>query len=115
MRKSITLSRRPIRLASDAERGILPGIVSSIKDTLWKIVHAGAVIAFLTGGASAQLPMPGINLSPERQMTPEEQEKQRTIENAYKSAIDKIPDKKAPSDPWGSVRSPSSKPKQGQQ
>ena len=50
-------------------------------------------------------------------MTPEEKEKQKAIENAYKSAIEKIPDKKPPADPWGAVRSttPSSKPRQGQQ
>ena len=117
MRKSITLSRRLIRLANDAELGILCGIGRLTKNMLRKIVHAGAIIAFLTGAASAQMPMPGINLSPDRQMTPEEKEKQKTIENAYKSAIEKIPDKKPPADPWGAVRSttPSSKPKQGQQ
>ena len=117
MRKSLTLSRRPIRLANDAEWGIFCGIVSLSKDILGKIVRAGAIIALLTGAASAQMPMPGINLSPDRQMTPEEKEKQKVIENAYKSAIEKIPDKKPPADPWGAVRSttPSSKPKQGQQ
>ena len=117
MRKSITLSRRPIRLANDAEWGIFCGTVSLSKDILGKIVRAGAIIALLTGAASAQMPMPGINLSPDRQMTPEEKEKQKVIENAYKSAIEKIPDKKPPADPWGAVRSttPSSKPKQGQQ
>jgi hypothetical protein len=117
MRKSITLSRRLIRLANDAELGILCVIVRLTKDILRKIVHAGAIIAFLTGAASAQMPLPGINLSPDRQMTPEEKEKQKAIENAYKSAIEKIPDKKPPADPWGAVRSttPSSKPKQGQQ
>jgi len=117
MRKSITLSRRPIRLANDAEWGIFCGIVSLSKDILGKIVRTGAIIALLTGAASAQMPMPGINLSPDRQMTPEEKEKQKVIENAYKSAIEKIPDKKPPADPWGAVRSttPSSKPKQGQQ
>ena len=117
MRNSITLSRRPIRLANDAECSISCGIVSFSKDILGKIVRAGAIIALLTGAASAQIPMPGINLSPDRQMTPEEKEKQKVIENAYKSAIEKIPDKKPPADPWGAVRSttPSSKPKQGQQ
>ena len=75
MRKSITLSRRPIRLANDAEWGIFCGIVSLSKDILGKIVRAGAIIALLTGAASAQMPMPGINLSPDRQMTPEEKEK----------------------------------------
>ena len=117
MRKSITLSRRPILLANDAEWDIFCGIVSLSKDILGKIVRTGAIIALLTGAASAQMPMPGINLSPDRQMTPEEKEKQKVIENAYKSAIEKIPDKKPPADPWGAVRSttPSSKPKQGQQ
>jgi len=117
MSKRITLSRRPIRLANDAEWGIFCGIVSLSKDILGKIVRTGAIIALLTGAASAQMPMPGINLSPDRQMTPEEKEKQKVIENAYKSAIEKIPDKKPPADPWGAVRSttPSSKPKQGQQ
>jgi hypothetical protein len=66
MRKSITLSRRLIRLANDAELGILCGIVRLTKDILRKIVHAGAIIAFLTGAASAQMPLPGINLSPDR-------------------------------------------------
>ena len=117
MRKSITLSRRLIGLANDAEWDIFCGIVSLSKDILGKIVRTGAIIALLTGAASAQMPMPGINLSPDRQMTPEEKEKQKVIENAYKSAIEKIPDKKPPADPWGAVRSttPSSKPKQGQQ
>jgi hypothetical protein len=117
MKKSITLSKRLIRLANDAELGILCGIMRLTKGILRKIVHAGAIIALLTGAASAQMPMPGINLSPDRQMTPEEKEKQKVIENAYKSAIEKIPDKKPPADPWGAVRSttPSSKPKQGQQ
>jgi hypothetical protein len=85
---------------------------------LRKILHAGAIIALLTGAASAQLPIPGISLdSSTRPMTPEEKEKQKAIEDAYKSAIRKIPEKK-PFDPWGDVRpnpSPASKPKQGQQ
>jgi hypothetical protein len=79
MRKSITLSRRPIRLANDAEWDIFCGIVSLSKDILGKIVRTGAIIALLTGAASAQMPMPGINLSPDRQMTPEEKEKQKVI------------------------------------
>jgi hypothetical protein len=99
--------------------GILSVIVSLTKDILRKIVHAGTIIALLTGAASAQIKTPGINLAPQdRQMTPEEKEKQKAVEDAYKSAIGKIPDKKTPVDPWGTVRSnpsPSPKPKQGQQ
>ena len=92
--------------------------MSLTKDILRKIVHAGTIIALLTGAASAQIMVPGINLAPDRQMTPEEKEKQKAIEDAYKSKIGKIPDKKTPVDPWGAVRSnpsPSPKPKQGQQ
>ena len=89
------------------------------KDILRKIAHAGSIIALLTGAASAQIKTPGINLAPQdRQLTPEEKEKQKAIEDAYKSAIGKIPEKKTPVDPWGAVRSnpsPSPKPKQGQQ
>ena len=88
------------------------------KDILRKIAHAGSIIALLTGAASAQIKTPGINLAPQdRQLTPEEKEKQKAIEDAYKRAIEKIPEKKA-GDPWGAVRSnpsPSPKPKQGQQ
>ncbi len=93
--------------------------MSLTKDILRKIVHVGTIIALLTGAASAQIKTPGINLAPQdRQMTPEEKEKQKAIEDAYKSTIGKIPDKKTPVDPWGTVRSnpsPSPKPKQGQQ
>jgi hypothetical protein len=84
---------------------------------LRKVLCAVASITLLTGVAYAQLPMPGISLGGDRQMTPEEKEKQRLIENDYKRAMDKIPDKKAV-DPWGGVRqgpSAASKPKQGQQ
>jgi hypothetical protein len=89
--------------------------MSLAQSTVRKIVHAGAIIALLTAAASAQMPTPSISLSPDHQMTPEEKEKQKTIEDAYKNAIGKIPDKKAPADPWGAMRSNPSRPKQGQQ
>ena len=86
---------------------------------LRKILYAAATVALLTGGASAQLPMPGISLGPStRQMTPEEKERQKAIENEYNRAMEKIPNQKKPVDPWGGVRqNPSStaKSKQGQQ
>jgi len=37
--------------------------------------------------------------------TPEEKEADAAREKAYKESLKKIPDAKAPSDPWGSVRS----------
>ncbi len=36
--------------------------------------------------------------------TPEQIEKEEATEKAYKESLKKIPDAKAPSDPWGSAR-----------
>jgi hypothetical protein len=83
---------------------------------LRKVIHAVAAIALLTGAASAQ--MPGINLSGDAPaLSPEEQEKRKATEDAYKSALKKIPEKKTSADPWGNIRqnpSTSPKTKQGQ-
>ena len=74
--------------------------------------RASAVLAALTGTASAQF-MPGINLTPDKpSLTPEEQEKRKAIDDAYRSAIEKVPDKKKSADPWGDIR-PSTSSKQG--
>jgi len=74
------------------------------------------IIAALTGSASAQQFMPGINLDADkRPLSPEEKEKRKAIDEAYRSTIEKLPDQKNPADPWGNIRSaktPSSK--QGQ-
>jgi hypothetical protein len=69
-----------------------------------KIFRAAALVALLTGPAYAQ--MPDINIIPEaRSKTPEEIEQDNVREKAYKESLRKIPDAKASSDPWGSVRS----------
>ena len=34
----------------------------------------------------------------------EEQERQKAVDDAYKSAIEKLPDKKKSADPWEGVR-----------
>jgi len=71
------------------------------------VIAAGVMVISLAASASAQLGMPGINLNTERPpLTKEEQEKQKAIDDAYKSAINKVPDKKKPADPWGDIRSP---------
>jgi hypothetical protein len=62
--------------------------------------------AFLARPAYAQGQMPNINLIPELQSkTPEEKEADEARDKAYKESLRKIPDAKASSDPWGSVRS----------
>ena len=85
-----------------------------VQDKLWKLFGAAAFVACLTGSAFAQF-TPGITLRPdsERQLTPEEKEKQKALDNAYRSAIGKIPDKQKPADPWGNIR-PAEPPKSKQ-
>jgi hypothetical protein len=65
------------------------------------VVGAGAVVALLTGPATAQ----SINLlSKERQLTSEEIQREQALELQYKETVDKMPDKKKSNDPWGNVR-----------
>ena len=72
---------------------------------LCKVIQVGAILAVLTGTASAQMPMPAVHLGGDKPPpTPEEIERQKAIDKAYKSATQKIPDKKAAADPWGNVR-----------
>jgi hypothetical protein len=68
---------------------------------------ACTIIVALPGIAFAQQLMPGLSLHPDKPpLTPEEREKQKAIDDAYKSAIKKLPDKKKPADdPWGNIRS----------
>jgi hypothetical protein len=69
-----------------------------------KILGAAAVVALLAGPAYAQTP--NVNLIPELQSkSPEEKEADAIKEKAYKESLKKIPDAKASSDPWGTVRS----------
>lgn len=71
------------------------------------LVAAAAIVMALTADALAQLTMPGIDLSADRpQLTKEEQEKRKAVDDAYKSTINKLPDKRRPVDPWGDIRSP---------
>ena len=70
-------------------------------------IPAAVGVALLTGAAYAQSPLtPSFSLGGDhkRKLTPEEQEKQNELDNAYKSATNKIPDKKTGNDPWADVR-----------
>jgi hypothetical protein len=73
-----------------------------------------AVLALLTGAAAAQLPM-GMNFKNQpKQLTPEERAKQKALDDAYKEATKKIPEKKAANDPWSGIRPNPSTAKAGQ-
>jgi Spy/CpxP family protein refolding chaperone len=78
---------------------------------------AGAMLALAAASASAQgvtMGDGGIGFSPFKQTdkpkpTQEEIEKQQRLDDAYKAATNKIPDRKA-NDPWGIVRPTGSAP-----
>ncbi len=70
-----------------------------------KLIPLAGALAVLTTSASAQMPMPSFSLQGEkkRPLTPEEQERQKQLDNDYKAATNKTPDHKA-NDPWADVR-----------
>lgn len=78
-----------------------------------KTMLAGVVL--LAGGLAVALPAApvlaqGINLMPEvKHKTPEEIERDRKVEDAYKARLRTIPDAQA-TDPWGGMRAAPAKP-----
>jgi hypothetical protein len=67
-----------------------------------RTILAALVAVVLVGPALAQ---PTINMAPQdKYVSPEELEKQREIDRAYKEAIKKLPDQQRNNDPWASVR-----------
>jgi hypothetical protein len=71
---------------------------------LRKIIPVAAITVLLMGPAYSQ----SLSLIPragDTHRSPEEIERDKAIERDYNEATKKIPDKKAPSDPWGAVRS----------
>jgi hypothetical protein len=79
-----------------------------------RLIPLAGALALLTTTVLAQAPMPKMSLQGDqkRQLTPEERERQKQLDNDYKSATSKIPDQKA-NDPWAAIRptpnAPSSK------
>jgi hypothetical protein len=68
-----------------------------------KVFRATALIVLLACPAYAQTP--NVNLMPElKSRTPEEKEQDAINDKAYRESLRKIPDAKAASDPWGTVR-----------
>jgi hypothetical protein len=77
---------------------------------LRRLIYASTIACLFAGPALAQgQEKPSIPLSYKPPPTQEEIEKQKAADKAYDAAIEKIPDKKASSDPWGNIR-PESQP-----
>jgi hypothetical protein len=64
-------------------------------------------LSLLSGSAFAQsnpfMPKMSLGEKEKKQLTPEEQERQKQLDADYRAAQKKIPDQKA-ADPWGGVR-----------
>ncbi len=69
------------------------------------LAAAGAmVLALAPVGAAAQLPMSMSPAHDNRAPPPEQVEKHRALDKAYKAATQKIPEKSTAADPWGTIR-----------
>jgi hypothetical protein len=94
-------------------------IASMARYVLHTVIAAAAVMTFLTAPAAAQANpmMPHFSLGGDtkRKLTPEEQQQQDQLDSAYAAAKKKIPDAKAPPDPWADVRSTPSPASQSKQ
>ena len=76
-----------------------------------RALRLAVAITFLTSPAFAQIPK--LNLLQDKPgKSQEEKDAEAAQDKAYRDSLKKIPDQKAPADPWGSVRSdaPSSPP-----
>lgn len=72
-----------------------------------KVFFAAAMIAMLAGPACAQSSANAPRTLDQMldAKTPDQIEKERAADRAYKDSLKKIPDAKAPADPWGNARS----------
>jgi hypothetical protein len=69
-----------------------------------RAVRLAAAIMLLASPAFAQIPK--LNLLQDKpSKTDDEKAAESAQEKAYKESLKKIPDQKAPADPWGTVRS----------
>ena len=70
-----------------------------------RVVGTAAMIVMLAGPVSAQSKAPKTLEELQNAKTPEQIKKEQAADKAYKESLKKIPDAKAPADPWGSARS----------
>lgn len=69
-----------------------------------RVLRLAAAMMLLASPAVAQIPK--LNLLQDKpSKTQDELEAEKAQDKAYKDSLKKIPDQKAPSDPWGNVRS----------
>ena len=70
-----------------------------------RALRLAAAIMLLASPALAQIPKLNLLQDTKPAKTQEEKDAESAQEKAYKDSLKKIPDAKAPSDPWGTVRS----------
>ena len=68
-----------------------------------RVLRVAALITLLASPAFAQLPQMNL-LQDKPGKTQEEKDAEAARDKAYRDSLQKIPDAKAPSDPWGNVR-----------
>jgi hypothetical protein len=71
-----------------------------------RALSLAAAITLLASPALAQLPKLNLLQDNKPSKTQEEKDAESAQDKAYKDSLKKIPDAKAPADPWGTVRSP---------
>jgi hypothetical protein len=73
------------------------------------LIALAATLVVLSGSAFAQsspfMPKMSLGGQEKKALTPEEQEKQKQLDDAYRAATNKIPNQSA-NDPWATVPSP---------
>src|SRR5262249_32621807 len=83
---------------------VMRAIRKKLMQSSWVILPAGA-LALMTANAFAQS-LPPINLlheNPKRQLTREEKEYQKQLDDTYKATINEIPEQRV-NDPWAVIR-----------
>jgi hypothetical protein len=71
---------------------------------LRRLIQASAIAVLFAGPAAAQDTV-SVPLNYKPPPTQEQTDKQKAADKAYDAAVKKIPEKKASSDPWGTIRS----------
>jgi hypothetical protein len=76
------------------------------KKKLLYLFASGAIIVLSAGSASAQSKGPGEGVYRNtRPPDPEQAAKRKSVDDAYKTLMERIPDSKKSYDPWGNIRS----------